>query len=158
MKKKLYMNFVYLIFFVLITGCAVGPNTGKITITNETDKVIRNVTIGSTLISIAVYPGQSFDYWYFLPVKGKVRVDGVDHLNALGVDPNEDKVFTSIDMVDLDFDTNMWVSFKVVFNKSSNIGLSYSGNTIAIGDSYLTLSVSEQGASPELRASSFCSE
>lgn len=86
MKKALiFINiFIILLFFL---SCTVNDYTGLIRVENHTDTDLKNVYIGSTLITSYVAPGNYVDYWYSLEITGKISTEGVE-VNDIQSDMN----------------------------------------------------------------------
>ena len=88
MKKIFYCLIIFsiLIFF----SCSVNESTGKIEIKNFTDRPLKNVKIGNTLIAWYVGPGNSVDYWIYSELKGMLTFEGdFSYYKGRYVDPDE---------------------------------------------------------------------
>lgn len=88
MKKIICFLILFTLFFSF--NCSVNETTGKIEIKNFTDRPLKNVKIGSTILSWYVGPGQSVDYWIYSELKGKLIFEGdFSYYRGQYVDPDE---------------------------------------------------------------------
>lgn len=119
--RKIATLFILLIVssVLILSGCAVNSTTGKITIVNRSTTSVSNIKIGSTILALAVGPGQSVDYFFTSALSGALTATGAktgfayDETN----DVERDGTFT--------FKLNNWYS----------IGISLQYGTVYIGAS-----------------------
>lgn len=82
--------FMILLSLFIFATCSVNQSTGKIEVRNFTDRPLKNVKIGNTLIACYVAPGGSVDYWLYSEIKGGLTFEGDFHyLKSAHVDPDE---------------------------------------------------------------------
>ncbi len=76
--KKIIIFSNILIILLFFLSCTVNDYTGLIRVENHTEEDLKNVYIGSTLITSYVAPGNYVDYWYSWEINGKITTEGVD--------------------------------------------------------------------------------
>lgn len=76
--KKIIIFIIILLAFLFFLSCTVNDFTGLIRVENHTDADLKNVYIGTTLITNLVSPGNYVDYWYSWKIAGEISAENID--------------------------------------------------------------------------------
>ena len=118
MKNIFYLFLILsIIVIVFFTGCSVNAYTGLIQVKNYTNKTLKNVKIGDTIIAYSLDPGSEIDYWFFSTITGKLTED------TLGV-------YESQKDLEWELKTNYWITIfaREFSDGSKSVALTYSKN------------------------------
>ena len=73
----------------MIFNCSVNELTGLLVITNISNTEIKNIKIGETFLTFYLDKGLKYDYWYSMPLYGKITGEGIEVV--LAADAIEDE-------------------------------------------------------------------